>query len=283
MQNKDLLLLELQYNGISIINGAYCSFYYKGKKVKSKIKTKKQFLRNNIIQNNKIAEQILKEIKDKTKQQVAGQVILDIKDIKIFISSVKNLYNLVKLLTKNRQIIADFRKILNRDIYSFDRQFVENLVDYKLALDFILRKNNKNSFILNLLCEVEINKKLAKTSTYKVVKTSQQGSMLNLDLPMNDRFAPYSWMDSDFRDGQRTDRYQSRYQNGLSNYQTVGKTAPRRQDIPAGAQQGGGNGTWGGSSQGIWLTGRKDEPYSYSDQDSQMESPYPHRPETWKR
>ncbi len=278
---KVKLIAQLAFYGIIVINDKQCQFNYNGKKVKSKIKTKKHYINKLYNDNLIVALQIIQEINKLITTQQAGQKIIDSTDMKIFVKSLKGTYDLVDILCSGSSVIKQFcqkkniqkslRESLNRDCCSFRREFTENLVNLKSALDFVYRKNNILINIYHKIQDLQSMKKQIVTA-----QGAGGGMFMNVDLFMSDRVQSYDDIDSDFRDGQRQAQNQARYRNGIANYDSVGKRLYHTEDLPNQNNDQGGDGTWGGSSQGIWMTARKDTPYMYGDKDN---DPYPKRPD----
>jgi hypothetical protein len=254
---------ELGSYGIKVIDHNTCSFEHDGKRYKSKIQTKIFLLRKKYIEN----EKVLKELLEKSSQLLSNfqdykitNEPVDQKSISLFIHTVKDLNKLVHLkMSVNPNFIDvchfdNIKKALCRDYKSFPKDVITALPDYKIAIDFIYRRNCALFYIARLLKVIEKNK-----FDNFIIKEAKgiQGPWSNLDLPMLERVFEWDDIEEEVRGRDKDIRKQRRYEQGLEEYNTDK------------------------FQEGHYLREMRNEPYSWANRFT--ESPYPSlRPGTWR-
>lgn len=223
----DILIKELEVFGIKIINGE-CVFEYKGKKYKSKVGTKINLFKKEFYKNEEALKDILKQASDSLQVSGCGMRPLeDTKNIKLFIFSVKELYELsvrfsesdkkLKKFIFDNDISSKFKSCIDGDYQDFSNDIILSLPDFKIAIDFIYRKNCLLSYLASLLKLVKKEKTRINNIIIKEAR-GVQGPWGNLDLPKLERVFSWDDIQEEVAGRDRDKRQQKRYRMGHDNY-----------------------------------------------------------------
>jgi hypothetical protein len=266
----DILLKELNHHGVKICDRFTCEYIYNGKTIKTDIKTKIKLLKKQFNDNLEIFKELMLKVSiiiNNCETNFVKESPIDEKNIKLFISSIKETYSLLCFITENSNILYKFsqennilekiRKCLNEDYLKFSKETILVLPDIKISLDWIFRRNNKLAYISSLLnIIIKYNKKRISQIIIKEAKGTG-GPWSNLDLPMLERCFAWDDIEEEVRGRDKDLRNQRRYKMGLENYNK--------------AEVG----------EGYYWREMRNEPYSWYN--SAEDSPYPHlKPGTWR-
>lgn len=169
----------------------------------------------------------------------------------IFVHSLQGLKRMLYLYPG----LMDFENIekcicdaLCRDVKSFSYKTMSNIVEYKLAIEWITHLINKNLYIRALLvsCQYPENKTVEAKGVH--------GPFSNLDLPWEERVFSWSAIDEETRGRDRDIKNQRRYKMGLEGY----------------------NDPW--VNEGFEWREIRNEPFLWG---KEGENPYPHRNRLW--
>jgi len=259
----DILQKETYYYGVKLIDQKICQFRYKNKMYQTPIQTKIQLIDKQIKNNNKLLDKLWNELSEllQQKKEMDASVGIDVRLVKLFVNSLKDIDILARLLCsasdrcrKSLIEIGFFKNLklaLNTDSIDFSKDVMMSVPDYKLCLDWTIRKNCILSYIRKLLRFVLSGQVFTSRD---VVKTARgvAGPWSNLDLPMLER--AFEWNDiSDEVAGRQKDKQQQRrYRKGFDNYNNDGR-----------------------AGEGYYWRELRNEPYSWYDRGT--EDPYPSR------
>ncbi|HUU87188.1 MAG TPA: hypothetical protein VMX17_05470 [Candidatus Glassbacteria bacterium] len=258
----DILQKETYYYGVKLLDHKNCQFEYKGKIYQTLIQIKIKLIDKQIKENNILLDSLWNELSDllQCKKEIDSSVGIDIRLINLFVNSLKDIDTLARLMCsasdrckQNLIKIGFFKNLklaLNTDYIDFSKDVILSVPDYKLCLDWIIRKNCILSYIKKLLRFVVSGQVFSSKDVVKLAR-GVAGPWSNLDLPMLER--AFEWQDiSDEVAGRQKDKQQQRrYRKGFENY----------------------NGEKVG--EGYYWRELRNEPYSWYDRDT--EDPYPSR------
>ena len=194
-------------------------------------------------------------------QPFATKDPLDELSLKLFIHSIKDLYDFIQFVCENfsfeneelRKILPQYvKEALNKDYTQFPKEIILTLPDNKIILDWIFREMSLLAYIQTLL-------RFAKFGPTKLsqmqVKTARgvSGPWANLDLPMLERKYPWHDIVEELMGRDRDKKRQRRYKKGFDYY----------------------NDPYGRAGEGHYWRELRNEPFSWSQRSS--ESPYPSR------
>ena len=258
----DTLQKETCYYGVKLTDQKTCQFRYKNKIYQTPIQTKIELIDKQIRDNNKLLDNLWKELSDllKYEKEMEASIGIDVRLVNLFINSLKDIDALARLLCSasdrcRKSLIEigffkNLKLVLNTDYIDFPKDFITSVPDYKLCLDWTIRKNCILSYIRKLLRFVLSGQVFTSRDAVKLAR-GVAGPWSNLDLPMLER--AFEWQDiSDEVAGRQKDKQQQRrYRQGFENYNSekVGE--------------------------GRYWRELRNEPYSWYDRDS--EDPYPSR------
>ena len=258
----DILQKETYYYGIKLIDQDKCQFKYKGKQYQTPIQIKIKLIDKQIRDNNKLLDKLWNELSELLKcgKNIDASIGIDVRLVNLFINSLKEIDTLARLLCsasdrckKSLIEIGFFKSLklaLNTDFIDFSKDVIMSVPDYKLCLDWTIRKNCILSYIRKLLRFVLSGQVFTNKDVIKIAR-GVAGPWSNLDLPMLER--AFEWQDiSDEVAGRQKDKQQQqRYRKGFDNYNSerVGE--------------------------GHYWRELRNEPYSWYDRDT--EDPYPSR------
>jgi hypothetical protein len=223
----DILCRELKAHGITVLSETVCSCKENGKEVKMSLSSKIHQLRQKHFKNSKLIKQLLFEVSKILNSQNENNKVLDYRIENIFISSVSDLLNFLKLLSivdKNYEnfiskykINSLVRGLLDKDYNEIESECVSNFINYKISLDWAFRKNCKIEYIASLLMFLRLGK--AKIDKI-IIKEARgvQGPWSNLDLPMEERVFAWDEVAGDTYGREKDKRNQQRYLMGLDTY-----------------------------------------------------------------
>jgi len=262
--NWKILKNELIYYGIEVIDSGKCAWLLDGKRYQSKIQTKINHLRQEFKINEKILlglfEDIVEIFNNKEKFISSDKI-----SHKVFIASLGSLQKLYGLILEdspsirkellNGQFAIILRHALNSDIKEFSGLAIQTLPHYKIALDWIYRRNCKLGYFICLLRAVQGGAEFINT-----IKTARgvAGPWSRLNLPMLERAFPWQDIAEEVEGRETSKETQKRYRQGQEEYNKSDKVG-----------------------EGYYWREFRNEPYSW---DSRFtESPYPQLQEgTWR-
>lgn len=246
---------ELNYYNIDIINSLKVKVYdEKDKKYKIK------FLNDYINDIEEVIKGYRKDIKisfnylfDILNQHNTEKVLND--DIKkIFKSMLKDLSIFLSAFDmENSDYFKLIENTLNRDINSFSKKQIENVIDIKNGIDFYHRMVTRFLYIRKLLV-ISSKYKYLERDGLKMKQAAISGPWANLDLPMEERVWEYD--DWYLRGRMKDKQKQRRYTKGLKNYNNDGRVG-----------------------EGHYWRELRNEPYSW--ENIKTDSPYPRREYLW--
>jgi len=226
--NWDILKKELAFNSINLINTKECISHQDKKQIKLPINYKIVLLRKDIFNNLKVIDNLWKEVNEllcSVNSQCILTEVLDKSSISLFTNSLKELYELSKFLIEDSKhflstigqrdgVYSSISFLVNLDYKSFQKHIVDCIPDYKIAMDWLLRKDSKLVYLIKLL-------KFAKQGSDFVChyKTARgiSGPWANLDLPLLERQFKWDDIEEEVRGRDRDIKRQRRYRMGLEN------------------------------------------------------------------
>lgn len=225
-ENWNILINELKHHGINILGQGVCSWVYEGKKYKSRISTKIKHLHRQFKENEHIICELFLDVcrilghKKKLDLSAVDQI-----NQKIFIYSLINLYKLHDLILDDSPHIHEdliknnvkvkIRHSLNSDITEFNSNIIKSIPDYKIALDWIYRRNCNILYLVNLLETVNYGRD--RVNTVKLAR-GVAGPWSRLDLPMLERVYPWKDIAEEVEGRETSKETQQRYRKGLEEY-----------------------------------------------------------------
>jgi len=265
MNNRELLIRELDKYGVKMLNNAECSFSVKDKKFKSKIVTKIYALKKDHINNTKIIQQLLLEVVGLLSSGNPGaNNVISPKLVNISLDSLYGIWDLAKLLIfsveyktflKSHNVCEILRKTFDKDYSCFSYDVLNCVSNYRIALDWIYRKNKKIEYVVSLL-DLFLNNKIDKV----IIKEARgiQGPWGNLDLPMQERVFGWDEVAGETYGRDKDKRMQQRYLMGYDTYNKSGKVG-----------------------EGYYWREIRNEPFAWKDR--YTDSPYPQlAPGAWR-
>lgn len=248
---------ELEYYGIHLIDDTQCECIMEDgqKSVQGIIKTIRM-LKKSINNHTSILSNLWNSLCEViSEEQPVEEQFHDDKMKNIFIYTLKDMS---KFLLMFDEIQGSFisqcvEQSLSRDINSFSSEQISEVIDYKISIDWIDRTIQRLLYICNLLGFSTLGIKKVSQYDIKMAK-GISGPWANLDLPTLERVYPFEQEESDGRIKDK--EKQSRYTKGREAYNNDGRVG-----------------------EGHYWRELRNEPYSWSDNDS--ESPYPHRNLLW--
>ena len=257
MDTWKILNKELEYYGIHLIDDTKCECIMKDgqKSLQGLIKTIRM-LKITIKSHKAILASLWANACESISEvQITEEQFHDDKMKKLSIFTLKDMSKFLLMFDENQ--VSNFGKIieqaLSRDINSFSSEQLSEIIDYKISIDWIHRTILRLYYICNLLAFASIGQKKVSKYNIKMAK-GISGPWANLDLPTLERVYPFEQEESDGR--QKDKEKQRRYRKGLENYNNDGR-----------------------AGEGHYWRELRNEPYSWSDNDT--ESPYPHRNLLW--
>jgi len=263
----EILCNELKCYGTDVISESECSFLYQGRKFKSNFNSRISLLKKQYNKNNKIIENLFIDILGFLKScDNSPQKVYDQKLLNIFINSVIDLFHLSHLLSNSyeeyhdfmykRNITKQIREILDRDYLSFSSDCIKYIPNYKIALDWVYRKNCQIEHMADILMALCLGK--SKVNKIFIEARGVQGPWGNLDLPMKERVFSWDEISGETYGRDKDKRKQQRYEMGLDVYNKTGKVG-----------------------EGFYWREHRNEPFSWSNRFT--DSPYAQlRPGTWR-
>jgi hypothetical protein len=267
------LKLELGIFGIKLENEKECSYVQDSKLVRSLIIDYRKILYTQYCKNYKKAKELLIELANNMQDEfISGNYIhLELEDektIKLFLKAFKGLKDLCTLLgDTNKDFDRFFRetgisrilsRALNRDFMKFSKKLKWQIIDYKILLDWIYRRNQKFIYLDRLLSWANYGPHQLENF---VVKSASGfgGFFANLDLPMLERVFPFGEVAEDLYGRGRDSKHQARYTAALEAYNNDGRVG-----------------------EGHYWVEYRNLPYSWDKRET--ESPYPQiiKPGAWR-
>ena len=259
----DILQKETAHYGIKLVDQENCRFKYKSKIYNAPIKTKIKLIDKQIKENNNLLNNLFSELSDllNFKPEMEASCAVDVKIVNLFINSLKEIDTLARLLcsacpdTRKELIKNGFFKhlqsALNTDYIDFPKDVICCVPDYKLCIDWVIRKNSSLSYVEKLLLFVLSGQVFTNKG---VVKTARgiSGPWANLDLPMLERVFEWEDIADEVKGRQKDKQHQRRYRKGFENYNNDGRVG-----------------------EGFYFRELRNEPFSWYNRST--EDPYPQR------
>ena len=265
---RHLLIKELDKYGIKILNNSECSCIKDGNENKSTIVTKIQFLKKDHIRNTKIIKQLLLESVKLLcdNRTLARNNVLSQKLVNISIDSIYGIYHFSKVLTfsedykdfiTKHNICEVLRKSFDKDYLDFSSVVLNCMSNYRIALDWVYRKNTKIEYVASILGLFLQGDDVVDNIVIKEAR-GVQGPWGNLDLPMQERVFNWDEVSGETYGRDKDKRKQQRYLMGYDTYNKAGKVG-----------------------EGYYWREHRNEPFSWSNRFT--DSPYPQlKPGTWR-
>lgn len=256
MDTWSLLVKELNYHGIRLIDSKKCQVYddvssglNAAPKTQGVIRTLRETTRL-AQKQKKLLLSLWKEIIEILGYQSSAIEIVDEKMSNLFVFALKDLAKFLLCFeggekTKYHKAVS---YALARDIKTFSKQQIYTITDYKISIDWINRTICRLLYVSKLLAFASIGRKrIAKHD----IKTARgiSGPWAHLDLPMEERVFPFG---DRLYDRMKAKQEQNRYTKGLQNYNNDGRVG-----------------------EGHYWRELRNEPYSWFDREE--DSPYPSR------
>lgn len=252
-----ILNKELEYHGVHLIDDTECECIMEdGQKSSQGIIKTIRMIRKSIYNHKKILASLWENACEIiTEVNITEKQFHDSKIKKLFIFTLKDMSKFLLMFEElqGSHISETIEQSLNRDINSFSSEQLNDIIDYKISIDWIHRIIQRLYYICNLLAFASIGRKKVSKYDIKLAK-GISGPWANLDLPKLERVFPFEDEESFGR--MKDKEKQRRYRMGLENYNNDGRTG-----------------------EGYYWRELRNEPYSWFDNDS--ESPYPHRNLLW--
>ena len=254
----DTIKKELRVYGLEITKDNLCKVHKGSSAFTITIPKTISLLHTYIKKNTKLFNDLWEELSNLILGSSCTNFIKDTKLINLFINSVKELYSFAQILCINTKkahgklgkvgIFLGLSNLLNSDINQINKEMIDIVPEYKIAIDWVFRKNCQLSYIVNLL------KALIKDCENGKVKTARgiSGPWANLDLPMKERAFEWADIDDEVRGREQDKQKQFRYRKGLEEYNNDGRVG-----------------------EGHYWREIRNEPFSWYDRAT--ESPYPSR------
>jgi len=262
MKTWDLLRKELSIYDIELRDDGTCFCVLDGKRRHFTIDKKIQVIKEELKDNCLLFKDILKEISEiLSLNNTQIKLAIDIKISKLFAKSIEDMLKLASFLKYesvffsnilNESKVISFLEIaITKDIYDFPYSSICSIPDYKIALDWIVRRNNILIYLIRLLKFSKTEEVKTESTTVKMAR-GISGPWANLDLPMQERVWEWDDIEEEMRGRDRDIRKQRRYRQGFENYNNSPSVG-----------------------EGYFWREIRNEPFSWYDRAS--EDPYPHR------
>lgn len=251
MTNWELLVKELKFFGVTLLNNRECRIYFDKNKPTTQgiIKTIRQ-LNASINKRKKLLSNLWEDICIVLDQKEGSHDLIDYGMEKLFLNSLKDLSKFLLCFSDCEK--SSYKKAidlsLSKDILMFSKDQISKLIDYKISVDWIHRVICKLLYIKSLLAYAVYGEKRVNSQKVKIA-TGVAGPWAHLDLPMEERVFPFG---QELGEREKDKQKQRRYRKGLENYNNDGRCG-----------------------EGHYWRELRNEPYSWSDRGT--ESPYPSR------
>lgn len=261
----DILCKELNVYGINVIDEHWCICKETGKKLS--LSSEIYHLREQHNKNSKLIKQLLFETIKVIDGKQNENGVLDLNMTNLFMNSVPDLLNFVKLLSLTSNDYERFigkykidkiiRGLLDKDCNDINSSCANSLINYKISLDWIYRKICKIEHIASILMFLHLGKKKVDKIIIKEAR-GVQGPWSNLDLPMEERVFSWDEVAGETYGREKDKRNQQRYKMGLDTYNKSGRVG-----------------------EGYYWREMRNEPFSWNNRF--IDSPYQQlRPGTWR-
>ena len=188
----EILNKELKHYGIALSGNRAAILNIDGADKKIKIRNIIYSLKRRLRENGKVFEETWQSVLTLLEYAIPStKHNIDDKIKNLFINTVKELNKFAYFIDDNflfedeklqSQIALKTRSALDRDIFSFPKEIILLLPDYKINLDFIYRKMSMIAYVINLLRLAMRGEK--KISKYIIKEASGiAGPWSRLDLP----------------------------------------------------------------------------------------------------
>jgi hypothetical protein len=251
MDTWSLLVKELKYYGIDLINNKKCQIHNDNGDVSTYgvIKTIR-ILNNCVKKQKKLLLELWGDITSTLQDQLHSTEIIDDDMVNLFVFSLKDLtkYLLCFDGAEKSEYYITVSQALSKDIKMFSKDQIYDIPDYKISIDWVSRNISRLLYVCNLLSLASMGKKRVSQMDIRTAK-GIAGPWSRLNLPMEERVFPFGFgLDAREKGKQQ----QNRYTKGLSNYNNDGRVG-----------------------EGHYWRELRNEPYDWIDRDE--EDPYPSR------
>lgn len=228
MKDLNLLCAELEKYGVTILDNNNCQAKVQDKLVNISIKQYINELNKKINHNKSIFDNLIKDILNLLNSPKQKDFPINKIDEKLFIFSLKDLYNfyLNQLLfhgyensfVKREDFIQVLNKNLNSDIKEIDINVIKSLPDYKIALDWIYRVLNILSYVKKML-KFYLQKDKSKSILRQASDSNCSGVWCyGIDTPMIERIWSYDSTSAEITERDKDLKDQERYSLGMEAY-----------------------------------------------------------------
>ncbi len=248
--NWDILKKELAYHGFTL-NDQQVSFQHDSKMQTSTLDDAIKVIMSEVNDNIKIIRELWNMAATILVEQPSSGNFHNRNSTLLFIFSIKDLLKLIACFDgpEYQPFENVLKATVDRDIQSFTKEQVTNLIDVKITIDWTHRVISRQLYIRNLL---ESAKKGQFALSSVKLAAGVSGPWSNVDLPMEERVFPWKAEEDNFRGRELDLRKQRRYTAGFENYNNDGSVG-----------------------EGYYARELKNEPYLWEDRDE--ESSYPQR------
>jgi hypothetical protein len=227
----DMLSKELAIHGVKLLDENFCQLTHKGKVYKVRIDKAIRFIKKQINSNCKLFKTLWNEVTELLDTCDCQQTTRtsDVKIVNMFVSSINNLYTFASIMLQqfpafreeHPKLINALEKASRIDYIYFSAVTIDTIIDYRISLDWVDRKNSILSYVQDLLSFA------SKGNTFvssKIIKTARgiSGPWSNMDLPMLERVFSWDDIDEEMRGRTRDKQTQRRYTKGFDHYNEPG-------------------------------------------------------------
>ena len=255
----ELLKKELAFYGIRLVDEGVCQFYtrdndFKTYTVAKAIKTLKGQL--------EYQKDVFKFLWRQTVDLIHSDGVehndlktVDSRVLSLFVFSMKDLAKFVDIFDDldNSCLKKVILESVSKDIANFNPKQIKMLPNFKISIDWTFRSMNKISYLIDLLRAASGGQAYVDSFAVKTAGlysgSGVGGPWGNLDLPELERVWPWKDEDENLRGHSKDIRKQTRYRQGLENYNNDGSVG-----------------------EGFYWREVKNEPYSWYDRSE--EEPY---------
>lgn len=220
---------ELKYYGIVLSDSNKCFIRINNSWKQYSIDKIIHIIKIRINENGKFFEDAWENLLNLFENQKSMDINDAISDLtyNIFMSSIKGIVDLAYFLKDNFDFIKESlkekiciysREALDRDINSFPKQTINNIIEHKIVLDYTFKKMCDLAHIVKILRIAQKGYKKLCNYEIKLAYLGTSGPWANVDLSIGERETEWKKIDDDFRERTKDKRTQRRYEQGLEDY-----------------------------------------------------------------